>query len=131
MTACEPAILPRLSIRSAILPLSSIRPTGVNTGVDGRLCTQFGLPSPMAMINLSRLNMDLASGSSTSTIGALRQAIRDGRDSVSMTHAAPAFNPTLFGQVLDFVKARMEAGEIDVMSLPEWYARIAARSGVA
>jgi hypothetical protein len=48
-----------------------------------------------------------------------------------MTHAAPAFNPTLFGQVLDFVKARMEAGEIDVMSLPEWYARIAARSGVA
>lgn len=103
--------------------------TGVKVGGDGRICTQFGKPSDLALMSMTRLNIDSPTVS-LSAIGGMRQAIRDGRDCVSLTHAAPGFNPTVFGEVLDFAKARMDAGELEIMSLPAWYSRISQRSGL-
>jgi hypothetical protein len=103
--------------------------TGRRTKAVGSICTQFGIPSPMAMMSLWSLDFEPAS--SAPAIGALRLNIRDGRDTITLSHNTSSFNQTIFGQVLDFVAARVTAGELDVMTVPAWYNRIAARSGVS
>jgi hypothetical protein len=95
---------------------------------DGMICTQFGVPSGRAMMSL--VSRDFEAGTSAPTIGAIRQAIRDGRDIITLAHANSGFNQTVLGEVLDYVKTRIDANELDVMSIPAWYNRISARSGV-
>lgn len=102
--------------------------TGRRTNVGQGLCTQFGIPSAEAMMSLNTITLDAPVGTVT---GGIQQCIRDGRDIMAFMHVAPAANMTDLATVLDFIKARVDAGELDVMTVPAWYNRIAARSGIA
>lgn len=104
--------------------------TGRRVQGDGRFCSQFGIPSAMAMMSLTGLSVDQPKTAAAS-IAAIAQAIRDGRDTLAYMHAAPATDIPTLEAILDYVKTRVDAGELDVMSVPAWYNRIAARSGVA
>jgi hypothetical protein len=101
--------------------------TGRRTKAFGGICTQLGIPSAMAMMSLTAANFE---SSSASTIGELTQNIRDGRDTISLMHVNSSYNAVALGEVLDFVAARVTAGELDIMNLNNWYNRIAARSGL-
>lgn len=107
--------------------------SGRRTKGDGMLCTQLGIPSARAMMSFTSRDFDYTTvplSTSNNTIGAIQQAIRDGRDILGLTHGASGFNQTVFTEVLDYIKARMDAGELDAMSIPAWYNRVAARSGL-
>lgn len=79
-------------------------------------------------MSLNTITLDAPVGTVT---GGIQQCIRDGRDIMAFMHVAPAANMTDLATVLDFIKARVDAGELDVMTVPAWYNRIAARSGIA
>jgi hypothetical protein len=104
------------------------------TKATGGLCTQLGIPSPEAMMSFWACDFEgnnpAVSVPSTTIIGAIRQNIRDGRDTIGLAHAVNTFDQVGFGAVLDYIKSRVDAGEVDVMTVPAWYNRVAARSGV-
>jgi hypothetical protein len=96
----------------------------------GGAYTGYGL-DPLAAMQFPGLSIDGTTADATVVIANLQQGIDDCCDVLTYMHWAAAQNLTHAQAVADFIEARVAAGDVDVVSVPELFRRASLRSPFA
>jgi hypothetical protein len=96
----------------------------------GGVYTGYGL-DPRIAINMPSHGIDSTAGTTAKLIADLQMNIDDCADTICYMHFAVAQDASHFATICDFLQARVAAGDVDVLTVPQWWARVSSRGAFA
>jgi len=96
----------------------------------GGVYTGYGI-DPKLAINLPSHNWDSTAGTTAKAIADLQMNIDDCADTIAYIHFSAAQDASHFETICDFIEAEVAAGNVDVLTIPQWWARVSTRGAFA